>query len=647
MVERYFVTLCDEFETSDIGVKLVLIMKHKELGLTNKKEYLDLFNIINRPLTTYFSKGNASIKYGANGVGYGSRIASFEGFSRLLWGLGPAIGNAEVEDLVHPIIQGIGNGTNPNHEEYWGQLHDRDQRMVEMPAVALSLLYDNQLIWKRLTDSEKQNVFNWFFQITEYECADGNWQFFKVIVSLVLRALGYEIPDECIDVPLTKIDKCYLADGWYQDSTRGRQDYYTPFAFHYYGLIYSTLVPDDWHSEEFRVRAKEFAQQYIHFFAEDGANIAFGRSMIYRYAAASFWSALVYADVQAFPLSALKGLINRHLRWWMEKPIFDDNGILSLGYTYPQLTLTEPYNSSLSPYWSNKVFLLLALPDDHEYWTVEESAFPDVEAVKVLNRANMLAFHDNGHAQLLNAGQPGANYQTLTNEKYLKFAYSSYFGFSIPRTNQLKEEHAMDSMLGVQTPDLTILTSRGGQTVEETGQFLVRNKVTDVEISKGIVASTWKASHTISVRTWLTSISGWQIRIHKVELKEPTVLYETGFAVENNPDLPGTSIVQDNENYYNGPKGFTGIVDLSWVNMRHAALVNCLPNTNLMTPEMTALPGLEVTLTEGTHWLVTGVYAHPDLQYARGKWEQKPVVRYNEDNLKVILANEELVLSMI
>jgi hypothetical protein len=622
-------------------------MNQKELTLINKKEYLKLFNKINRPLTTFFSKGNARIEYGTNGVGYGSRIACFEGFSRLMWGLGPALGNGEVEDLVHPIIQGIINGTNSNHEEYWGVLHDRDQRMVEMPAVALALLYDNQLIWKKLTDFEKKNVYNWLIQITEHECADGNWQFFKVIVGLVLRALGYEVSDETIDVPLAKIDKCYLADGWYQDSSRGRQDYYTPFAFHYYGLIYSTIVPEDKHSEEFRTRAKEFAQQYIHFFAETGANIPFGRSLIYRYAVVSFWSALVYADVRAFPLGVMKGLINRNIRWWMKKPIFDNNGIFSLGYTYPQLMLTEPYNSPLSPYWSNKVFLLLALPEDHDYWTVEESEYPQVDAVNLLKMANMLAVHDNGHAQLLNAGQPGANYHTLTNEKYLKFAYSSCFGFSIPRTNQLKEEAAMDSMLGVQTPDHTILTSRGGQIFEETGQFLVRNKVTDVKVTEGFVASTWRASDRISARTWLTSISGWQIRIHKVVLKEPAVLYETGFAVENNPDIPGKSNVQDHYNYYMGPKGFTGIVDLSSdANNGRAALVNCMPNTNLMTPEMTTLPGLEVTLAEGTHWLVTGVYAHSDAQYAKQKWEQKPVVQYEGDILKVILANEEFVLSM-
>ncbi|WP_436635891.1 DUF2264 domain-containing protein, partial [Latilactobacillus sakei] len=104
----------------------------------------------------------------------------------------------------------------------------------------------------------------------------------------------------------------------------------------------------------------------------------------------------------------------------------------TLGYGYAQLTMTEPYNSPTSPYWANKIFLLLALPANHAYWQAEEVALPVMAETQLLAVPHLLASHDRGHTVLLNAGQPGPNYHALTNEKYFKFAYSSQFGFSIP-----------------------------------------------------------------------------------------------------------------------------------------------------------------------------------------------------------------------
>ena len=58
-----------------------------------------------------------------------------------------------------------------------GEIHERDQRMVEMPAMLLALYHHEQLLWKKLDTGEKSQIIHWFSQIFEYECADGNWQF--------------------------------------------------------------------------------------------------------------------------------------------------------------------------------------------------------------------------------------------------------------------------------------------------------------------------------------------------------------------------------------------------------------------------------------------------------------------------------------
>lgn len=35
----------------------------------------------------------------------------------------------------------------------------------------------------------------------------------------------------------------------------------------------------------------------------------------------------------------------RHFRWWFEKPIMGIDGLLGIGYAYPNLVMTENYNA--------------------------------------------------------------------------------------------------------------------------------------------------------------------------------------------------------------------------------------------------------------------------------------------------------------
>ena len=606
------------------------------IHLETKADYLALFEQINQPLRQHY-QGKSRVFFGTTGVGYGNRIAGIEGFSRILWGAGPAITQIPT-DWQREIKLGILAGTDPKSPEYWGQLHNRDQRMVEMPAITLALLHENHYLWQQYTQSEQTQIATWFKQIFDYQCSDGNWQFFKILVYQVLVQLGIEVPETDYLAALAKIEDCYREDGWYQDSARGREDYYTPFAFQYYGIMYSVLVPDAPQSAIYRKRARLFAEQFIHFFDESGSNVPFGRSLTYRYAAVAFWSAMVYGNIWPEKVAVIKGIINRNLRWWLQRPIFDNSGLLTLGYGYAQLTMTEPYNSPTSPYWANKIFLLLALPANHAYWQAEEVALPVMAETQLLAVPHLLASHDRGHTVLLNAGQPGPNYHALTNEKYFKFAYSSQFGFSIPRGNQLKEEAVMDSMLGLQTVDTTMTASRGGQDKIETNQFYTRHNVTDVRQTEDYVASTWRVNQALAARTWLIPFEGWQIRVHRIEVTQTSVAYETGFAVADSPDNPGQIVTDQIGSYYSGPAGFSGIVNLAAMHLEQAdATIHGFPNTNLMTAEVVALPGRQTTLTPGTHWLITAVYAHQDVTYAKQKWQQIPVVQLKNTRSQPIL----------
>ena len=49
------------------------------------------------------------------------------------------------------------------------------------------------------------------------------------------------------------------------------------------------------------------------------------------------------------PMGQLKALVLGNLRYWGSQPIFDRGGILTIGYQYPNLIMSERYNAPGSP----------------------------------------------------------------------------------------------------------------------------------------------------------------------------------------------------------------------------------------------------------------------------------------------------------
>ena len=166
---------------------------------------------------------------------------------------------------------------------------------------------------------------------------------------------------------LTRIDSYYSGDGWSTDGASPQKDYYIPWAIQYYGVLYAKFAADTdpERAALYRSRAELFARQFIYWFDENGAALPYGRSLTYRFAQNCFWAACVWAGLEPFPLGVMKGLIVRNFNWWLDQKMFDRDGILTIGYCYPQMYMAERYNAPGSPYWGMKSFILLALPDSH------------------------------------------------------------------------------------------------------------------------------------------------------------------------------------------------------------------------------------------------------------------------------------------
>lgn len=552
-----------------------------------------------KPLKPHFTAGCAGLKLGNTAAIHNEAIALMEAFARPLWGLVPhACGGGE-SDLWPLFLEGIIHGTDPAHEEYWGDFQTQDQRMVEQAILGLGLALAPHKLWDPLSEQQKQQVYTWLNQINLVDHSNpNNWLMFTVLVNVGFKKAGLPFDQAIMDEYLELIDTYYLDDGWYSDGITDQRDYYIPFAMHYYTLIYAQLMEEDdpERARKYRERAGTFAQSFIYWFAEDGSSLPFGRSLTYRFAQASFWSALVYAGVEPFSLGVMKGIIMRHLRWWFDQPIFMSDGLLSIGYAYPNLLMGESYNAPGSPYWAYKTFLILALPEEHPFWSVEEEPLPSLQPVVAQPCARMVLCRPegDGHVTALASGQMANFEMAHSAAKYSKFAYSTRFGFSVPKGYFGLGEGAHDSTLAL---------------CERDGHYRVRRFCEEFKIEDTFVYSRWLPWKDVEVRTWLVPAGLWHVRIHRIVTARLLDAAEGGFAIGRPADFSiaeETAVnVSKGNSFISLPWGISGISGLE--GFAEAVIIFPEANTNLLKPR-TLIPTLTAQLDPGEHWLVSAVF---------------------------------------
>lgn len=128
---------------------------YMNMKLQSKLDIQELVIKMCEPLKEFFSEGSAFLNFG-NLLGVGPEAAiKLEKFARPLWGLAPLAAGGKDYDIWDNYLEGIRNGTNPKHDEYWGDTEDFDQRMVEMAEIALTLILAPNKIWEPLMMKKK------------------------------------------------------------------------------------------------------------------------------------------------------------------------------------------------------------------------------------------------------------------------------------------------------------------------------------------------------------------------------------------------------------------------------------------------------------------------------------------------------------
>ena len=543
------------------------------------------------PLLSYFSPSGARVRLSAAAAHFDRAAADLEGFARPLWGIAPLVAGGG--DFAHWQLyrDGLSAGTDPGHPDYWGDIGDVDQRQVELAAIGFALRIARAELWDPLDEASKSRIAAYLASGRERPFANNNWKFFRVLIDMGLAACGIDVDPAKRTAYLDELDGFALGHGWYRDGPWRSADHYIPFAFHFYGLIYAALSDDTERAAVYRARAAEFARSIRHWYGPDGAALPFGRSLTYRFAHAGFWGALAFAGVEALPWGQIKGYYLRNLRWWAQQPIFDRDGVLSIGFAYPSLFVSEGYNSAGSPYWAMKAFLPLALGEDHPFWAAEEEAPEDFTAPVPLAEPGMVVQHLPGHNVALASGQSRPEWLGAA-EKYCKFAYSTRYGFSIEADDRLFAGAACDNMLGFS---------------EDRKHLRMRENNEAVLIAGDRLYARWLPYEDVLVETWLVPAGRWHIRLHEVTTPRQLDVVEGGFAIAK-PDFRAWE-----ENVIGRHAEVRTAEDLSVIvgyDGRIARVTSPFSNTNVMTAR-TLLPQLRGTLEAGTTMLACAVLAQP------------------------------------
>ena len=573
--------------------------------LRSRQDLIDAAMALIRPTLRYLTSGKSRLMLPGASAHYDEGIAGMEGFSRVLFAVIALLaGKApEAEPVWALWKEGMLHGVDPEHPEYWGDIGDYDQRMVEMAAWGLGLALAPDRFFHELPPEGREHLIRWLDQINRYDMPPNNWKFFRVMVNAGFLAAGYPADEAMLDADLAELESHYTRDGWYFDAPSQR-DYYTIWAFHFFGLIYSRVMSDrdPERCARFREQARQMMPRFACWFDGSGRALPYGRSLTYRFAQCDFWAAAALSGTVAegFDYGVIKGFLLRNLRFWLSRPILDRDGLLTVGYGYPNATAAEGYNAPGSPYWGMKAFIILALPAEHPFWQAEEK--PYAPPLRFRDEpVRLLLTRDAANSQVIafTAGNHASTHMH-EDEKYEKFAYSTHFAFSVTKEAGTLEKGAFDSMLAVK---------RAGKDL-----WHVRSGCDSFSVEEDRVCCVWRPMEGVAIETTLIPVTGfWHIRKHVIRTDFALEAAEAAFAAAR--DKAGKRLCEriatsceasEQAAVAHGPFGTSCIYGLR--GYAEACVVRPEPNTNLMEPR-TVLPTLKATLPPGETVLICAVCA--------------------------------------
>lgn len=150
------------------------------------------------PLVPHFTSGGSRVKIGTTATRFDEGGAQIEGYARPLWALASLIGGGYHYEAAARWQQGFINGTDPDHPEFWGEIADLDQRMVECCCLGYTLAVAPNVFWEPLTEKQRANVTSWLGSFNAREMPNTNWFVSRWISDCAAYIAGYGF--ECLRI---------------------------------------------------------------------------------------------------------------------------------------------------------------------------------------------------------------------------------------------------------------------------------------------------------------------------------------------------------------------------------------------------------------------------------------------------------------
>ncbi|MEW1654137.1 DUF2264 domain-containing protein [Streptomyces sp. NPDC093707] len=483
----------------------------------------------------------------------GTDSDQLEGFARtflLLAFRTAGCGGAAPAGLLQSYAEGIGAGTDPRHPEAWPALGPAcRQTLVEACSLALGLHLTRPWLWDQLSPDVQERVVGWFQGAWGLGIPDNNWHMFRVIVGEFLASVGAPHDRAEMAADLARTEEFHVGDGWYRDGGDARTadnfDHYNGWALHTYPLLWAQMAEGRTADPDLlpllTARLRRFLADYALFFGADGAPMHQGRSLIYRFAAAT--APWLGALVDATPLSPgqTRRLASGALRHFTDRGFRDRNGIATLGWYGPYPPMVQSYSGPGSPYWLSKAFLGLLLPADHPCWTEPEEPLPVErgDRIQALPAPGFLlsATRADGIVRLVNHGsdnfatgdqarQAGARGsgglgRTAGDPHYSRFAYSTATG---PRHTDAEPARAAqpDNHVALLHPDLG-----------PSGRTRIHRLSVHDRYAASWHRPTWDGDTDPEARIETASVAwgAWELRAHLVDAPPDLPVYDSGWQI--------------------------------------------------------------------------------------------------------------------
>ena len=358
-----------------------------------------------------------------------------------------------LEMLLHDALL---DGTNPsNPHTYWGHIGHMDQRIVESADIAVTLWMSRERVFNKMAAAEQEQVIAWLAQVDGKGTYTDNWILFTAMTQAVRHQLGFSAPVDDLDNRLMQISEFYRGDGWYVDGPTNEFELYNAWMFGWHYLLWTWIDgdrrPD--HRQQVLERGRSFIDGFLHFFGANGSYPAWGRSIVYRFAAIAPFAVGHFVKIAPDDPGLLRRVSSGCIRYFYEHGLFDpEDHFVRQGYHGDFPAAGEAYISPGSPYWCCHGLFALTFDHDDPFWTATESPLPvereDFELVLPTPGFVVSGRKDTGQVLLLNSrsGQehdaPRHNYTS----KYGKLAYSTHFPFNVISA---RGSYAPDAMISL------------------------------------------------------------------------------------------------------------------------------------------------------------------------------------------------------